>query len=133
MALARPGSPPDRVMAAGAINQRGLVGLTTGGGAIGVVPPPGTKPGGGGVVVVEKLSIDCALVEYVTCPLAEIQATLFLFGSVSRATFPVLAIRYSAWPSTNLSFVTHSSPGLLTRSSTTVPRTPRVPWGVLTW
>ena len=97
-----------------------------------MVPPPGTKPGGGGVVVVEKLSIDRELVEYVTSPLAEMQATLFRFGSLSRATFPVLAIRYSASPSTNLSFATHSSPGLLTRSSTMVPRTPRVPWGVLT-
>ena len=100
-----------------------------------MVPPPGMKLGaaGGGAVVTEKLSIDCVLVEYLTSPLAVIQATLFLFGSLSRATFPVLAIRYSASPSTNLSFVTQSSPGLLTRSSTVVPRTPRVPWGVLTW
>src|SRR5262249_42844612 len=57
----------------------------------------------------------------------------FLFGSVSRATFPVLAIWYSAWPSTNLSFVTHSSLGLFPRSFTVVPRTPGVPWGILTW
>jgi hypothetical protein len=48
--------------------------------------------GGGGPSDVEKPSIDCELVEYVTFPLASIQATLFLFGSSSRATFPVLAI-----------------------------------------
>ena len=100
-----------------------------------MVPPPGMKLGaaGGGAVVVEKLSIDCELVEYVTFPLAEIHATLFLFGSSSRAIFPVLATRYSALPSTNLSFATQSSPGLFTSSSTVVPRTPRVPCGVLTW
>src|SRR5690242_11736925 len=114
--------------------QIGLVGLLTGGmiGVMGVVPPPGTPGGGGGVDSVEKLRIDCELVEYVTFPLASIQATLFLFGSFSRATFPVLAILYSAAPSTNLSFVTQSSPGLLTRSSTVVPCTPSVPCGVLT-
>src|SRR5262249_58994639 len=105
--------------------------LIIGGGVIGVVPP-GTPGGGGGVDSAEKLRIDCELVEYVTFPLAEIQATLFLFGSSSRATFPVLATLYSALPSTNLSFVTQSSPGLLTRSSTVVPCTPSVPCGVLT-
>ena len=72
---------------------------------IGVVPPPGMKPGGGGGAnSAEKLSIDSVLVEYVTFPLASIQATLFLLGSVSRATFPVLATLYSASPSTNLNF-----------------------------
>jgi hypothetical protein len=50
------------------------------------------KPGGGGADSAEKLSIDWELVEYVTFPFASIQATLFLFGSSSRATFPVLAI-----------------------------------------
>src|SRR5262249_34229000 len=116
--------------------QRGRVGLTTEGGAIGLVPPPcpGTKLGDGGCsAVVEKPSIESELVEYVTSPLAEIQATLFLLGSVSRAIVPVLAILYSAWHSTNLNFATQSSPGLLTRSSTVVPRTPRVPCGVPTW
>jgi hypothetical protein len=59
---------------------------------MGMFPTPGIPGGGGGPSVVEKLSIDCELVEYVTFPLASIQATLFLFGSSSRATFPVLAI-----------------------------------------
>jgi len=49
---------------------------------MGVVPPPtpGMPGGGGADVVVEKLSIDCELVENVTFPLASIQTTLFLFG-----------------------------------------------------
>jgi hypothetical protein len=64
--------------------QRGWVGLITGGGVIGLVPPPGMKPGdGGGAESAEKLSIDCALVDNLTFPLASIQATLFLLGSVN--------------------------------------------------
>jgi hypothetical protein len=55
-----------------------------GGGVIGLVPPPGTKLGeGGGADSAEKLSIDCALVDNLTFPLASIQATLFLLGSVN--------------------------------------------------
>src|SRR5262249_40534814 len=104
------------------------------GGTIGVIGtvPPGIPGGGGGVDSAEKLRIDCELVEYVISPLAEIHTTLFLFGSLARATCPVLATLYSNSPSTNLSFVTQSSPGLLTRSSTVVPCTPSVPCGVLT-
>src|SRR5215471_6342091 len=101
-------------------------------GVIGVVPPPGKPGGGGGVDSAEKLRIDCELVEYVTFPLASIHTTLFLFGSLARATCPVLATLYSNSPSTNLSLVTQFSPGLLTRSSTIVPCTPSVPCGVLT-
>jgi hypothetical protein len=72
--------PPDRLI----FNpQRGWVGLIMGGGVTGLVPPPGTKLGGGGADSAEKLSIDCALVDNLTFPLASIQATLFLLGSVN--------------------------------------------------
>ena len=50
---------------------------------MGMFPTPGMPGGGGGPSVVEKLSIDCELVDNVTLPLASIQATLLRLGSVN--------------------------------------------------